>query len=428
MLFSKSNTRARLSRPKNAKSAGIANLIKGRNRLGSINIEPLEERVLLTVDLTGTPFWFEQGPGPIAVSANFDQVGAIQSLATDPLSTKAFIGSVNGGVWRTNDITASPPSWEPLTDQFQTLSISDIQFSPLDATRQTLFAGTGTSSAGFGDGGAQAGILRSIDNGATWAQIGKTELGGDRVFSVVPTTLIDPVTLKQVVLVAAAGPTGGVWRSTDFGETFTLISNNGAAGNQLPVGNATSIVADPSNASRFYAAVAGQGVFRSIDGGLTWIKRDTGITGNTNGNFRTELQIHNSPGNNVIYAAVFAERRAAGRWSAESLVRRVSQHRSGNTWRQIQPDSGQPRRASRRTLCADCTPDKHDVFFIGGDNFANPSRLRVTVNDGNPALDTWTSVIVDGNANDARPHADARHFAYDTLGNLYETDDSSISA
>jgi hypothetical protein len=48
---------------------------------------------------------------------------------------------------------------------------------------------------------------------------------------------------------------GGVFMSTDNGNTFTRISGNGTSG--LPNGGVTSLIADPSNPSRFYAGVPG---------------------------------------------------------------------------------------------------------------------------------------------------------------------------
>ena len=86
-----------------------------------------------------------------------------------------------------------------------------------------------------------------------------------------PTTLTGGTT----ILAATWLDGGGVYRSTDNGVTFTRISGNGTSG--LPAAGVTSLVADRSNASRFYAGVPGgagggalAGVYRSDDGGVTW--------------------------------------------------------------------------------------------------------------------------------------------------------------
>jgi photosystem II stability/assembly factor-like uncharacterized protein len=79
----------------------------------------------------------------------------------------------------------------------------------------------------------------------------------------------------NIVLVGAA--TGGIWRSTDGGATFTSTSDNQV---DLAVG---SIAFAPSNGSIVYAGMGdkaqsylGTGVLRSTDGGQTWTRVNNG--------------------------------------------------------------------------------------------------------------------------------------------------------
>lgn len=78
-------------------------------------------------------------------------------------------------------------------------------------------------------------------------------------------------------------PAGGVWKSTDNGLTWTQYI---AGLTRLGV---SSIVIDPSNTNTIYIAtgdrdgadVPGYGVWRSLDGGLTWAPRNTGMGNRT---------------------------------------------------------------------------------------------------------------------------------------------------
>src|SRR5438045_709038 len=102
----------------------LASQGKGRNPVQQSRYRPtiqvLEDRTLLaSVTLLGVPNWVEQGPGPILVpgsAAAFNQNGAVQSIAARPGdATTLFVGTVNGGVWRTTTAMAANPTWTATT-------------------------------------------------------------------------------------------------------------------------------------------------------------------------------------------------------------------------------------------------------------------------------------------------------------------------
>src|SRR4051812_24525287 len=72
-------------------------------------LESLEGRLLLSADLIGVPDWIDQGAAPIVNAqvnvppGNF-ATGAVESVAVNPNNTaQIFVGTVNGGIWRTNN-------------------------------------------------------------------------------------------------------------------------------------------------------------------------------------------------------------------------------------------------------------------------------------------------------------------------------------
>src|SRR6185369_13452386 len=117
-----------------------------QQRRRALALEPLEDRSLLSVTLEGVPDWIEQGPGPITVGGQVgEQVGAINDVAVNPSDSNiVFVATANGGVWRSLTATYSTsdgvdndgdtvvveaderPTWEPLTDQQQILSMSTV--------------------------------------------------------------------------------------------------------------------------------------------------------------------------------------------------------------------------------------------------------------------------------------------------------------
>jgi predicted acyl esterase len=71
-----------------------------------------------------------------------------------------YVGSVNGGIWKTTNGTAAAPAWLPQTDFQNSLSISSIHFDPTDATGNTLIAGIGDFSSLNNIGGPRIGFLQ----------------------------------------------------------------------------------------------------------------------------------------------------------------------------------------------------------------------------------------------------------------------------
>jgi hypothetical protein len=77
------------------------------------------------------------------------------------------------------------------------------------------------------------------------------------------------------LIIYATAPTGGVWKTTNGGQTWASRSQG------WPIQNATAIAIDPSNANRVFAGTGDYkrldhvepfsvGIMRSLDGGLTW--------------------------------------------------------------------------------------------------------------------------------------------------------------
>ena len=273
MLFPwKNNWTGFSSRPQN--SGGRRT--KARKPLLPTSLEHLEDRLLLAI---GNPSWVEQGPSPRInsgtqglTSQQNPTSGSINAVTFADANT-ALVATVNGGIWRTTNFTNLNPTWTPVSDQAASLAISAIAFSP-GSNPSVAYAGTGSLSSNAGDGGPAKGVLKSIDGGVTWNSVGGTALNGSIVRTIVPTTLNDAGTAKQVVLVATDT---GVWRSNDAGATFTQITSG------LPAGAARNLVADPSDLKTFYATVlatdtTANGVYRTTNGGVDWQAVNTGIT------------------------------------------------------------------------------------------------------------------------------------------------------
>jgi hypothetical protein len=392
-----------------------------RTGRGPLELEALEDRTLLSISST-LPVWQERGPSPTfngqtvglgLPSGDSNPVsGAINAVAVNPNDpTNLYVATVNGGIWSTKGANLN---WAPLTDRLPSLAVSTIAFSPLDTSGRTLFAGTGQRSSGnfFGaSGGPAIGLLRTTDAGANWTVLGQGAFAGANINAVIPTSI--NTSTGQVVLVAARN---GLFRSADGGNTFAAAPVLG--------GNVTALVVDPGNNDRFYAGVAGVGVFVSKAGtsGASWTAVNTGLTGLA-GSIRIELAVGNYATANVVYAAI-----VNGGQTVSGVFRSTNQ---GGSWRAIQGNAQQPdtvpQGGTNGSIVAD--PTNSNVFYIAGDDQPTPPFIgrifQVTVNDSNPAADSWLQVVR-GGANGTAPHADNRSMVFDSKGDLLETDDGGI--
>src|SRR5262245_20981025 len=274
-----------------------------------LRMEPLEERRLLAIDLAGVPDWIERGPSPM-IDGQAEEIdstgpgenpvsGAVHTLALHPADPAiAYLGGANGGVWRSTDFTSANPTYQPLTDQFRTLSMGALEFDPTDPTNNTLVAGIGRYSAHFGAGGDLTGLLKTTDGGDTWAQLGNTSVDGLQGVNV---SGVGP--RGDTILVSSnSSGVGGVYRSIDGGETFDLLSGT----NGLPTGRVLDLVGDPSDNDLFYVTIAGVGIYRTPDLGDNWFNAsaDASLTTAFTTGVNNNAEMAVSPQTGRIFAGV----------------------------------------------------------------------------------------------------------------------------
>jgi photosystem II stability/assembly factor-like uncharacterized protein len=380
-------------------------------------LENLADRVLPSVSSQGLPAWIEQGPGPITggevqgIPPNNPVAGGVQAIAAHPTNADiVYVATVNGGIWKTTRATDASPHWTSLTDLYPSLSFGTIAFSPVNPS--VLYAGTARLSSGGRDGGPLNGLLRTTDGGATWAKLGVTTFSGQNIAKVQPTSLSS----GAVVLVASSG---GVYRSTDSGANWTLLSGS----NGLPAGDATDLVGDPANTNRFYAAVPGsaQRVFRSDDGGVHWNQvvanlPDTG--------WRVKLSIG---AGSVVYAAAVSSH----------LTNVYRSTTAGASWASMGVPSPTINPGEQGSIHFSMLADRTDstVVFVGGDTqdgsgFNGCGRASVTGNHSRGvAPGTWTMADCNGASLGGSPtsaHADSRGMVFDAHGDILEADDGGI--
>ncbi|MGE0814627.1 MAG: Ig-like domain-containing protein [Vicinamibacterales bacterium] len=179
-----------------------------------------------------------------------NQGGRTRSLLIDPGNPNVmYAGGVAGGVWKSTNAGAS---WTPLGQlSMANLAVVSLAFDP--TTTNTIYAGTGEGVFN-GDAIRGAGIFKSTDAGATWAQVASTNTSA---FYYTMSVVVSPRDPQRLF----AGTRSGLYRSTNGGGSWSQLVSNSTG--------CTQVVVQPAGASGYVFASCGnfsQGtIYRGTD-------------------------------------------------------------------------------------------------------------------------------------------------------------------
>jgi photosystem II stability/assembly factor-like uncharacterized protein len=208
------------------------------------------------------------------------RAGRARALSGVPSQPNVFYaGFDNGGVWRSTDYGST---WVPIFDDQPTGSIGAIAVAPSDPTIIYVGSGAGIIRPDLATGD---GVYKSTDGGKTWTHLG---LRDSQMIAMIDVDPRDPNRLFVAALGHPYGPNAerGIFRSTDGGQSFqkVLFKDEYTSGNDVRI--------DPSDPNTVYATLwqqqqsfiegqgfggAGNGIFKSTDGGATWKQLTDGL-------------------------------------------------------------------------------------------------------------------------------------------------------
>lgn len=244
----------------------------------------------LTTAVSGVN-WTERGPNNVGGRTRC----LLYDLNGGPSYTKVWAGSVGGGLWYTNDITAATPVWNKADDFLGNLAITSLA---QDATSPlNMYAGTGEGWFNT-DGIMGLGIWKTTNGGTSWAQLAATNTNDFQfVQKVIAYTNAGTNYVLACTRSSAGSGFGGIMRSTDGGTSWTRVLASGVGG------GSTSRAADIERGAdgTLYCSMGifnTDGIYRSTDNGATWTKIYT-----ASAEYRIELAC--APTNtNKVYAMV----------------------------------------------------------------------------------------------------------------------------
>ena len=257
--------------------------------------------------------------------------GRIHDVAIDPRNPAIlYVGTASGGLWKT---TNKGVTWKDIFVQQPDNTFGSLAI--FEADPRIIWAGTGEQnnrqSSSWGGG-----VYRSTDAGETWTHVGLKET---RSIARVVLHPSDP----NIAYIAAVGnlwrgnPERGVFKTTDAGRSWTKVLYVDT------LTGATDLVMDPRNPNLLYAATyqrlrkaygfngggPGSAIWRSTDAGATWAKLENGIPTGDKG--RIGLAIAHS--NPRVLVATIEHPQQGGTYRSED---------GGESWRRMSGTNPRP--------------------------------------------------------------------------------------
>jgi len=359
--------------------------------------------------LGGAPLvWQSSGPAPIG---GVEYTGRIAALAVGPTDADTiFVGGADGGIWRTIDGGAS---WVPLTDHMPTTAMGALAIDPTD--EDIIYAGTGEANFAY-HSRFGLGLYKSIDGGDTWAHLAESTFAG-RCFSRIA---IDPVNPSE--LYAAVTPAGGFIPAPASaakghplagGPVGVFKSIDGGAnwtqlGGGLPALAATDVAIQPDDPQVIYAAIGH--IFGSVANGI--YKSING--GSTWAKLGGGLPVSDVGRISLAIAPSSTQRiyaavtQASSSTGGSALLNGVFRSdNGGTTWASVSPGNYMATFGWYVNVIG-VRPTDADTVFVGG-----VSLLRSTNAGGN-----WTAITP--------PHVDQHAIAWDAAGRMLAGDDGGL--
>jgi len=214
--------------------------------------------------------------------------GRVVAVAGDPIDRKTFyFGACAGGVWKTTD---AGTYWENISDGFfKTAAVGALAIAESDPN--IIYVGTGETTI-RGDVSHGDGVYKSSDAGQTWTNVGLAETRFIGKIRIHPTNA-DLVYVSALGHAFGPNTERGVYRSKDGGATWEQVlfrdENTGAVDLVMDARNPRVLYASLWNGRRdAYSLTSGGptcGLFKSTDGGDTWteLTRNPGLPTGTIG-------------------------------------------------------------------------------------------------------------------------------------------------
>jgi photosystem II stability/assembly factor-like uncharacterized protein len=312
-------------------------------------------------------------------------------LGIDPMNPEVALVSTQGDFYRTAD---GGKSWQPIMNRpiptradaagwsFQSIGLEvtscwGYYFDPTDPNRHYIAY-------------TDVGFARSVDRGATWIPAMKGCPWSNTVYEIV----FDPRVKGRLYAACSnrhdiphwthVGPNtasqqGGVCLSQDYAATWSVL------GQGLPRLPCTSIALDPrspADKATLYTTLYEGGVYKSTDGGQTWVPKSQGL-GNPGNLHALRIRLHPMTGH--LFCLITAFRQGADFPVPGGIWRSID---GGETWKDL---TAELQLAWPCDLAVD-PKDENIIYLAAGTAPHRPQGGLYRTTDGGA---TWKRIVTD---------------------------------
>ncbi len=232
--------------------------------------------------------------------------GRVVDIEVNPQDpTEFYVAYASGGLWHTQN---NGQSFAPIFDSVDVLTIGDIA---VNWQNRHIWVGTGEVNSSRSTY-AGLGVYRSANNGKTWEYLGLPE---SHHIGKIQLSAKDPNTAWVAVLghLYSESKDRGIYKTTDAGKTWNqtlaLDANTGAIDVDMDPSNEQVLYAAmwyrTRTASNFEEAGKTSGIYKSTDGGDHWTLMSTPTSGFPSGDGVGRIGLAVYPKNpSIVYAIV----------------------------------------------------------------------------------------------------------------------------
>jgi photosystem II stability/assembly factor-like uncharacterized protein len=194
--------------------------------------------------------WKHVGPKDIPQGGGAGRINCIQLHPLNP--SLIWAGAAAGGAWKSTDMGRS---WSSSTDNLLSIGVSDIAIEPTDIN--TVYLATGDDDLGTT---YTIGVMKSTDGGQTWRETGL------KYTTNVTAQIYRLLTHPKINGRLWAATSGGLFYSADAGTTWTKKSDRQFRDLEIRTDNPNILFGCQGNI-----------IYRSTDGGDNWVQSSTNI-------------------------------------------------------------------------------------------------------------------------------------------------------